>query len=163
MSNTNKSPASAQQGTKQASVAKARPWGQKLLRDKALELLRSGSIAPSTVMSNLLVACAMPTIEVDALSAQPRPMSAEANRIVASALQRSRLPNANVSAILDELVEASWAPKKQPPVERNERPQRPPQGRRPSSPKPSEKDPTVLAAKAPIIVRKSPRLPKSDV
>lgn len=92
----------------------ARPWGQKILRDKALELHRSGAVAPSALMGNLMAAAASPILDVERLAAQSRPMSAEANRVIASALQRSRLPNADLGAILYELIDLVWIGKKYP-------------------------------------------------
>lgn len=94
------------------SAKPSRPWGQTLLRAKAQEMLHDGVLAPSVVMGNLLAASAAPVVDLELLLAQPRPMSVEANRIIADALRRSRLPHADVGAILDELVLLAWQPKK---------------------------------------------------
>lgn len=105
----------ARKSSTMGSASKAsRPWGQALLRAKAQEMLLKGALAPSAVMGNLLAAAAAPVVDAEMLSAPPRPMSVEANRVIADALRRSRLPHADVGAILDELVELAWQPKAPP-------------------------------------------------
>lgn len=91
--------------------APAKPWGQKILREKAVELLREGSAPPSAIFANVLIASMSPTLDVELLLAKPRAMSEEANRIIASALQKFRAPNADVELVLDGLMDLAWAPK----------------------------------------------------
>lgn len=129
-------------------------WGRNILRDKSLELLRSGSLAPSVVMGNLLAASASDHLDADMLSSKPRPMSVEANRVISDALRRSRLPNANVGGILEELMEMAWT-RKVVPAQRDavKSTKRPPATVRRQTDKR-----TVESAKAPIIVRKAAKL-----
>lgn len=91
--------------------APAKPWGQKILREKAVELLREGSAPPSAIFANVLIASMSPTLDVELLLAKPRAMSEEANRIIASALQKFRAPNADVELVLDGLMALAWTPK----------------------------------------------------
>lgn len=96
--------------------APAKPWGQKILREKAVELLREGSTPPSAIFANVLIASMSPALDLELLSAKPRAMSEEANRIIASALQKFRAPNADVELVLDGLMALAWTPKSsQPP------------------------------------------------
>jgi hypothetical protein len=96
--------------------------------------------------------------------------------VIADALRRSRLPNADVAAILDELVALTWTRKASPaPIEGHVRPfnksfaGKPPQKiakkraqtpQRASGGKPAD---LAAAPKAPIIVRRLPRLSDPSV
>lgn len=141
----------------------ALPWGQAALREAATELLLEGQIAPSVVMGNLLAASANSVLDLQDLRAQPRPLGAEGSRVVADALRRSRLPNANVGGILEELMALSWRTKTQasPSV-----PARPKGPKRAGASKPGPAggavQPAPASPKAPIIVRRGARVSKLE-
>lgn len=143
---------------KQEQRAPALPWGHKILREKALLLLKQTSAAPSLVMANLMIAAANKTLDVEILSQQAKPMSSEVNRIIATSLAKSRMPNADMSAILDELISLVWINKVSPPPEPMVRK---PLNRQVAAPK---KHNQTKAPKpvAPIIVRKSAKLSDSN-
>lgn len=108
MSSTTKRPS---MDPRQEPRAPAQPWGQKILRDRAMALLRSGSPAPSVVLGNLLAASANPVLDEEALSAPPRPLGSQASQVVSAAMAKLRLPHADAAAILDELMKMAWTPK----------------------------------------------------
>jgi hypothetical protein len=98
--------------------APAPPWGHKILRERALELLKSGAVAPSALLANLLAASASAALDVDALNARPRPLSSEASRLVSVAMGKLRMPGADQSSILDDLIKLAWVAKSSsPPAE----------------------------------------------
>ena len=103
-------------------------------------------------------------------------MSVEANRVIADALRRSRLPNADVAAILDELVALTWTRKASPaPIDGQARPfnksfaGKPQQKIAKKSTKTPQKalgkkpEGSATAPKAPIIVRRLPKLSDPSV
>ena len=97
--------------------APALPWGHKILREKAQVMLRQTTAAPSLIMANLMIAAANDTLDVEILNQQAKPMSSEVNRVIAISLEKSRMPNADLSAILDELITMVWVNKISPPPE----------------------------------------------
>lgn len=131
------------------------PWGQAILRHEALRLLKEGRLAPSAILGNLLSASASPRLDAESLSAQPRPLPPEAARVVADALRRSRLPGADVPELLDELMGLAWRAKAP-----SERPASAPRAAKAAS-APRAARPPAPATKAPVIVRRAPRLPNA--
>lgn len=143
---------------KQVQRAPALPWGHKILREKALVFLKQTSAVPSLVMANLMIAAANKTLDVEILSQQAKPMSSEVNRIIAASLAKSRMPNADLSAILDELIALVWINKVSPPPEPMVRK---PMNRPVASPK-KHSQAKAPQAVVPIIVRKSAKLSDSN-
>lgn len=166
-------PVQKQNAPKLSPRAPAKPWGQKILAEKAVALLREGAMAPSAIFANVLIASMAPALDLEILSAQPRAMSDEVNRIIASALQKYRAPNPDVDGILGGLMSLAWAPKSsQPPAAAGGHAKGTADARRPHSSsvkkggKPSSggRGPRALGTKvaaaapaAPLIVRKASR------
>ena len=145
-----------------SSLPQSRPWGQAVLRHEALRLLKEGKLAPSVIFGNLLAASASPILDAELLSAQPRVLPTEAVRVVAEVLRRQRLPGADMSALLDELMGIAWRQKSPRTVDTSpQRGAKNAKAKTHASPARQKTSSAASSPKPPVIVRVAARLPNT--
>lgn len=91
---------------------KTKPWGLEALKRETLEQWKRGEQAPSALLANALAIAAGSELDLERLGARPQPLSEAGRALVSRTIEKSRIPGADLGAILEELLGSAWAPKK---------------------------------------------------